>query len=267
MKKSNLINLTILLLLALPLYAQDIGVNIISIPLTSPGEPGVLIIDHVKGSLNIKAFDGIAVGITASLRDRMKDSGNKSTGLGKQKQDQLIQLSAQEDNNEVTVSTNSHKRTIDLDIFVPRKFSLKLKTCYNGEIVVKNVSGEMEISNINGSIVLDNVSGSAILNTVDGNISVNFAEVKKDVPMAFTSIYGKIDVTLPWNIDAELKMKTDNGNIVCDFPVNPEKRQSRASRSKSKVSLEEWHYGRINSGGPEILIKSFDGNINVKKRD
>jgi len=44
-----------------------------------------------------------------------------------------------------------------------------------------------------------------------------------------------------------------------------EKRRSSRNTGSAQY-VEEWIYGNINEGGAEILIKSFDGNISIKKR-
>jgi hypothetical protein len=181
-----------------------------------------------------------------------------------------IQLSATEKNNEITVESNSMVKTIDLDITVPKNFSLRVRNQDNGDITVENLSGAMDISNINGAITLNNVSGSALLNTVDGNIFVSFRDVTPNVPMTFSTIEGNIDITFPKDINTSLKMKSDNGEIFSDFDVDIKKREQKTEKSSKtgsvKIYLEEWIYGNINNGGPEILVKSFNGNIFIRKK-
>ncbi|MCP4724539.1 MAG: DUF4097 domain-containing protein [bacterium] len=250
----NRINAVIILILfPFLLFAQDINDKEIEILLSEPDRPGILNVDHVKGSINVSAYDGALVIVTASFRQ--KDIQNPKE----------IQIEAQENNNTVTVTTNIHSSTIDLDILVPRNFSLKLRTYHNGIITVKNVTGEMEISNINGDIILREVSGSALLNTIDGNITAVFNEVLPDLPMAFTTIYGNVDITFPQDINATVKMKSEYGETSCDFAMRIEKKRSSRNTGSARY-VEEWIYGNINEGGAEILIKSFDGNISIKKR-
>lgn len=259
-----------LLLISIQLYAQENSAEQIIVPLSSPEKPGVLVIEHIKGSITVNGYDGDVVIVSAAPRQTVKDSkGSTDTDGLKRIASEIIQLSAQEKNNEVIVTTNSHKNSIDLDIKVPYNFSLKLKTYHNGKIVVRNVTGEMEISNINGDIYLSAISGSVVANTIDGNILVEFDGITPDIPMAFTSIEGKIDVTFPPDIKASLKMKSDNGEIFSDFDVRIEKRKSLIDKSDKtgvfKVSLEEWTFGSINGGGPEFLFKTFEGNIYIRE--
>lgn len=242
----------------------------IIVPLSDPTEPGVLIIDHIKGSIHVTGYDGEVVIVAASSRiNKAKDNNVTNNGGLKRIVSNTIQLTAQEKDNEVVVKTNSHRRTIDLSIRIPVNFSLKLKTYYNGEIKIENVNGNLEITNINGDVTLENISGSAVVNTIDGHIFANFLAITPEVPMAFTSIEGKIDMAFPANINANLKMKSDNGEIFSDFEIEFDKRKSQTEKSDEtgvyKVFLEEWTNGKINSGGPEILLKTLEGNIYIRK--
>ncbi len=277
MKKLNMQKLSIFIIsffsiFTCPTFAQNATGEQIIIPLSTPGEPGLINVGHIKGSIFVMGYDGEAVIVNASAR-RM-GAGNpdnlQNNGL-KRITSNLIQLSAQEKDNEVIIETNSHRHTIDLDIRIPYHFALRLKTYHNGKIHVKNVSGEMEVSNMNGDVLLEEISGSAVVNTIDGHITVTFVEVTPEIPMAFTSIEGKIDVTFPPDINASVKMKSDNGEIFSDFDIEMEKRKIQVDKSDQtglyKVSLDEWVNGQINGGGPEILFKTLEGDIYIRKAE
>lgn len=265
MKSINLI-LLVFLVLCINLNAKTENTEQITIPLSYPGEPGTLIIDHYKGSIHITGYNGDVVIVKAELR--YPEQLSEPKGL-KRITSNSIKLNATEKDNRVTIQSNSINKTIDLKIEVPVNFSLKLQNYDNGEIKVHNLSGEMEISNINGDINLNSISGSALLNSVDGNIIVKFKEVTSGVPMAFTTLEGKIDLTLPANLNALLKMKSEQGEIFSDFNLDIKKREAHSEYSQksgiNKIFLEEYTYGRLNNGGPEILCRSFNGNIYIRK--
>jgi hypothetical protein len=270
MRNISIFILVILSFVVRPSYSQDNSTEQVIVPLSRPGVPGVLVIDHIKGSINVTGYDGEAVIVKASsgqksdeMSDEISTDGLRRVASG------TIQLNAQEKDNEIVVQTNSHRHTIDLYITVPRRFNLKLKTYYSGKITVKDVTGEMEITNVNGDVLLDGIGGSAVVNTIDGDIVAKFKDVTPGIPMAFTSIEGKIDVTFPQNLRARLKIKTDNGEIFSNYEIQMEKRKLQVDRSDEtglyKVSLEDWVQGTINGGGPEFLFKSLEGNITIRK--
>jgi hypothetical protein len=247
--------------------ATEIQSEQITVPLADSDEQGLLIINHHKGSIKITGYEGSVVIINAKLR--YAEASVTKDGM-KRISSNLIQLAATEKNREVTVSTNSQFKTIDLDIQIPFNFSLKLQKYDYGKISVHDLHGEMEISNINGDIVLTNIIGSAILNTVDGDILVKLKEAAKNTPMAFSTIEGNIDLTLPNDIKTRIKMKTDQGDIFTDFDIEIKEREkiteTSAEDRRYKIMLEDWTYGKINGGGPEYLLKTFRGDIYLRKR-
>ena len=259
-------NLVLLLFVCFQVTAQER----MFVPLSDPKAPGILSIDHIKGSIQVLGYQGETVIINATSR-RATQKAKSMTGNGSLKRiaSHAIQLSAQEKDNEIIVTTNSHKGTIDLEIRVPINFSLKLKTYYNGKINVQNVSGDLEITNINGDVNMEKISGSAVVNTIDGDIVARFEKVTPELPMVFSSIEGKIDVTFPADIKAYVKMKSDNGDIFSDFNIEIDKRKTQVNKSDKtgiyKISLEDWTNGKINGGGPEILLKTLEGNIYIRK--
>jgi DUF4097 and DUF4098 domain-containing protein YvlB len=134
---------------------------------------------------------------------------------------------------------------------------------------VENVNGVMEVSNVHGKITLTNVSGSVVANTVHGDIMVMFKEVMPNTPMAFTTLHGDVDVSFPNNAKLNTKIKSDRGDIFTDFDMamdnSKPKVEQKSSSGTYRVSIDEWVYGKINGGGPEMLFKNMHGNIYIRK--
>jgi DUF4097 and DUF4098 domain-containing protein YvlB len=152
---------------------------------------------------------------------------------------------------------------------VPQRFSLKISTINNGDITIDNVNGELEINNVNGNIELTNIGGSAVAHTINGDLKATFRDVSANTPMAFSTLNGRIDVTLPASAKANMKLKSDRGDIFSDFDIAIDKNQPKATRSAQsgmyRVSVDDWVYGKINNGGPEVMMKSMQGSIYVRK--
>ena len=236
----------------------------ISIPLSNPAKPGLVSINHYKGSIHVTGYRGKTVVITANYRNLVNGNGMRLISSS------AIKLSAEEKNNIVIVKANSYRRTIDLNIRVPYDFSVKISNDDNGDILVRDVSGVFELNNNNGDVKLINVSGSAIISTIDGNIIADFINVDPEMPMVFSTIEGKIDLTLPEDANISMKMRTEYGEIYSDFNIDINKRKTNIRKHKNtgstNITLDDWTYGKINSGGSEFLIKSLNGNIYIKKK-
>ena len=260
--KSNALLLFLLMILSLNYYGADS--EQISIPLSNSGKPGLLSVNHYKGTIKVTGYSGEAIVITAGYRISENNNGMKLISGPAHK------LTATEKDNVVFVSVNSFRRTIDLDIRVPRNFSLKLSTDDNGEIVVRDINGVFELNNNNGDVKLFNVSGSSVISTIDGNIYADFLNVDADLPMVLSTIEGNINLNLPVDSNICLKMRTEYGEVYSDFIIDVDKRKTNVSKHKrsgsTKITLDQWTYGKINKGGPEYLIKSLNGNIYIKKK-
>jgi hypothetical protein len=86
--------------------------------------------------------------------------------------------------------------------------------------------------------------------------------------MMFTSFEGDVIITLPVTVNASLKMRTEKGEILSDFDIKPVKRQPVVKNIENTrfYSTEDWITGTINEGGPEYIIRSYNGNILLRKR-
>lgn len=260
----------ILLLVSFVSNAQEESVELFSIPLSSPNEPGKLIVSQLAGSIDVLSYDGNEVIVKASFgnkKEHYKDGNGEKEGL-KRIQNSSLKVGAEEKNNVVQIINEQWKKVTNLEIKVPKNFSLKLATVNKGNIYVKGVKGELEISNVNGEITLEGVSGSASADTVNGDIKVNFISVTSDANMAFSSLNGDLEVTFPNSVKADLKLKSEQGDIFTDFEMVVDKQKPVVDKSTSggsyKVQIEQWVNGKINGGGPEMLFKTFNGDIIIR---
>jgi hypothetical protein len=90
--------------------------------------------------------------------------------------------------------------------------------------------------------------------------------------MSFSTMNGTIDVTLPADIKANLKMKSDNGEIWSDFDIKltgsaqPQVDDQRGKGGRYRVRLDKTVYGTINGGGPELQFVTYNGSILIHKK-
>ncbi len=265
----------------------------IVIPLSKPGEKGLIDAGLIKGSIIVSGYEGKEVIIDAKLggksihrykhvhknyQDREKDredcerddeDSNDMHGL-KKISPRSFEIEAEEKNNTVEVRSHSYAKKIDLHIKVPKNFSVKLSAVNDGEIIVDNVSGKHEVTNVNGNIKMKNISGSVIASNVNGVIVIKFDKITAGVPMAFTSMNGKIDLTVPSTTKANLKMKTQMGDIYTDFDLDITKSAPIVDKSSKsgtyRVKVDQYFTAKLNGGGPEFRFKNFNGDIIIRKK-
>lgn len=263
---------TLIWLGTVPVLAQSDVKEQLIVPLTDPGKPGSLEVELVQGFIHVVGYNGKEVVIDAASdgqRRNRNDNRTAESGMRRIPTGSPFDLSAEENNNRVRVHTSSVNNPINLTIKVPQRFSLKLHTVNQGDITVENVTGELEINNVNGPIELTNVGGSAVANTINGDLKATFRDVSDKAPMAFSTLNGRVDVTFPASVKANVKMKSDRGDLLSDFEIDVDKNQPKATRSNQagmyRVTIDDWVYGKINGGGPEVMLKSMQGSIYVRK--
>ncbi|MEM9671898.1 MAG: DUF4097 family beta strand repeat-containing protein [Bacteroidota bacterium] len=244
--------------------------ELLAIPLSNPGEPGEIRVQLVRGGITIRGYDGQEVIVqTSADEDYYEDDERERNGLRKISSGGNLSMEAIEENNRVTIKSRSPQSTVNLDIQVPRNFSVKAKTVNDGRLLIENIIGEIEASNVNDDIELQNISGSAVVNTVNGEVTVVFDKVTPDTPMSFTTLNGDIEVTMPTATPMLAKMKTLNGEIYTDFDMDvkaTDKRESSNEGGVYRVKIDKEVTGTVNGGGPEMYFKSHNGDIIIRKK-
>lgn len=263
-------SLILISLLTLGILIELSAQNQVAIPLSNPGRSGSLELSLVRGSISILGsdendevviqYDGDEItpnNVQPETRNGLRKLTNNAVGFD-----------VTENNNRVRIDGIIPTKDIDLFIIVPKNFSLHLSTVNNGDIDIENVDGEFNLSNVNGDVTLINVGGYATIDTVNGDIVATFESVSDDRPMAFSTVQGDIEVTLPESAKISARMRTERGDIYTDFDINVRRNnQEQVQRNSStyKVSVNSWIDGDINGGGPDYSFRTLNGDIIIRK--
>jgi hypothetical protein len=258
------------ILLSAHVIAQETKDQQLVVALSDPGKPYKLNVGLIFGSIKLTGYSGKDIVIDVVTDDHKKDLPESSSGMKRIGGGESIDVTAHEKNNEVTVNSGNPRRPTNLVIKVPQvASSIKLSTINNGGIVVNDVSGDLEIQNTNGFINLLNVSGSVVANTTNGKVLVIFKNVDPKAAMAFTTLNGNVDVTFPASFKGNMKVRSDRGQIYSDFEIAVDPSQPKATKTIKDgmyhLNIEDWIYGKIGGGGPEVLMKNMNGNIYIRK--
>ncbi len=181
-------------------------------------------------------------------------------------------LEVEEEGNVVQINTQSWKAATDLVIQVPVASSLEIQSSMDGAVVVEGVSGEIDINNINGPVTLTNVSGNTLVHTVNGDITVVLTRVAAGKPLSFSTMSGDIDVTLPADVKANLKMKSEQGEIYSDFDIDMTRQPARTEaaaktdQGKYRIAFDRSLFGLVNGGGQEVSFNTFGGDIYIRRK-
>jgi hypothetical protein len=291
--------------------AQD--TNRLTIPFSDPSRPGTVKVNLFQGSIRVTATTGREVVVTTDETIMSTRQGREVTVpekpelAGLRRLTQRAGLRIDEENNVMSIGGPRFMKGEDVRIQVPTRTNLNI-TAFNDEVVVEGVEGEIEVTSMNGEIVLTNVAGSVVAHASNGDVHATLRQVTSDKPMSFTSLNGDVDITLPPALKANLKLRSDRGDVYTDFdvqiqpqrqapspaqgaagvpplppvppqpplppsdPNNPTARR-RAARERERDSrqrangreIETGIYGTVNGGGPEFELRTFNGDIILRR--
>ena len=247
----------------------------ITLPFSDPSRPKSLNVDAPTGSVTITGYDGNDAVIEYSGRDigpRHKARQDPPAGMHRLDQPNNA-VEATQENNIVRVKGGFWDH-LNIEIKVPKQTTLDLKTM-NGSISVEGISGEMTIDAMNGHINVQDASGPVVAHSMNGRIVASMAQVSAAKASSFSSMNGSIEVTLPADLKARLKMKTDHGEIYTDFDVKVDSSTGSTTLAANGGGknggvvlsrTDRTMYGTINGGGPEMQFITYNGRIVIRKK-
>ena len=264
-----------------PAPAGDATTQRVSVALSDPSRPGTIQMDIVMGSIMVRGENRRDIliearaGGGAGSRPRRRPSDDDPPPAGLRRLTQNGGFSVEEDRNTVSIDVGP-PRNIDFIIEVPMQTNVDVETVM-GSIVVDGIEGELEIESVNGTVMLTNVGGSVVAHTVNGKLTATITRPAAQKAMAFTSMNGSVDVTLPAAVKANLKLRSDQGDVYTDFDLqlrrgsarpnpnpNPDIDVRRNGRTRV-IDVDNAIYGSVNGGGPDFEMRTFNGNVYVRK--
>lgn len=123
-----------------------------------------------------------------------------------------------------------------------------------------NISSEIEASVNHNGVELTNVTGPMTINSVHGKIEAVFSTVSQSNPISILSVHGLVDVALPGNTKADLKMESHWGELLTDMNIEFDKSEEQLRSYSSKVK------GKLNGGGVAIHLASTHNNVYLRTK-
>ncbi|HLF33351.1 MAG TPA: DUF4097 family beta strand repeat-containing protein [Cyclobacteriaceae bacterium] len=258
---NNIMMLAVMIFTTTISNGQDFKIPVQNVP------DGKLTLVDFMGDLPVEGYAGTEIIITNVDEEALMSpeeverakgltpiysAGTDNTGIG---------VHMEKNGNQVTLTClYSIAKRVEFKVKVPDNFSLKIESgCERTtEIDIKNIKNEIDIKNCM-SIKLRNVTGPLVLATISGDIDVVFSTVNRENPVSISNISGAIDITLPANTPADVKLNTVTGNIFTDFDI-----PTRTDKSMKQVGGSNIEFP-LNGGGIDFSIVNISGNIYLRK--
>jgi len=165
-----------------------------------------------------------------------------------------------------------HSSRVSLEIKVPKQGSLDLHTG-DGQIRVSDFKGDIVTYSGDGSQELQNVEGNLRSRAGDGHLTVRgrfdnlelgtgdgrieaevMAGSKVNSSWLMHTGDGRLTVSLPSDLAADLEVRTSDGHIDVDLPI----------QVSGRIGGHELR-GKLNGGGGLLTLRTGDGSIRLRR--
>lgn len=126
----------------------------------------------------------------------------------------------------------------------------------SGAITVSHAKGRIQARNSGGQIAVEKAGDVVQASTSSAGITVGFVTPLKGECRLETS-GGAVNVSLPENSAVNLDARASGGDVISDLPVTV----TVAQTGQTHGSLQ----GKINGGGPALVLRSSAGDIRIHK--
>jgi len=249
--------------------AQDNSGNRVVIPSRNGSHARTLEAHVISGEIVVKTGSGNDVIVEANGgRPPRQSSQNAPPGMHRIDIPFGAPLNVQETGDTIHVNLMPRAGGDTLTITCPSNMSLKLNATH-GDIKVDGVRGEIDAESTHGDITLTNVAGTVVANTMHGSLKVVMNQVDQSKPLSFTTMSGEIDVTLPADTKANVKLRALRGEIWSDFDMKltgsaPVTRNTAGGGRL--IMMDRTMNGTINGGGVDATFYTVNGKITIRKK-
>ncbi len=191
----------------------------VQLKFSDPSKPGTVRLKLIGGDVTVIAADTPEVTLVSNVKT--KHAKEKSPD-GLRRLDSEVTYNASEKDNVITIEFGMDQPGPDpanarVSLTVPRQTSVVVSDMFGGRVAVKEVTGNVDVHNMNGDVELDHLGGGALVETMNGEVHATFAKVPTDKTLSFTSMNGEVDVRVPADTKANVRLRTHNGAIYTDF--------------------------------------------------
>lgn len=200
----------------------------------------------VLGDIDVVAATGTTVEVTAVKRARRSNEEDVKVEIVESTSGITIcamyptPRRAREENHcgagdDYEMSTNDNDVEVHFTVKVPRGVRLNAHT-------------------VNGDVHAEGLTADAEIGTVNGLIDATIGRADWTGTLEFRTVNGKITLTAPASLSAEVDAQSVNGGVDSDFPITVRGRMERRHLR-----------GTIGSGGRSLELETVNGEIEIRK--
>jgi DUF4097 and DUF4098 domain-containing protein YvlB len=149
--------------------------------------------------------------------------------------------------------------SVDFEIRVPKSvnYNFNWLHSYRGNVEISNVSGRIIAGSRRGNVDVKDVRGFIRCDAFIGSTQVELGSHKDANDMKFSSMSGNIVVKAPGNLDAEIYMSSESGQVKTDYPIEVQ---------KMRYGHRLFAQAKLGMGRQKLTITSVSGSISLLKK-
>ena len=151
-----------------------------------------------------------------------------------------------------TSNIHGNETKIHFTVHMPKNLRFSGQNV-NGSLNAKAMGRVVRAVTVNGAIRVSTTAW-AEAETVNGSIEASMGTANWTNTLKFESVNGSIELRMPDDLSAEVNFETVNGRISSDFPI-----------TISGGFVGHSAHGRVGSGGRELVVKTVNGSVGLKK--
>lgn len=202
--------------MTLPITTRAAEETTLALAFSDPAKPGTLKIQVGRGDLRIQGTDTTEV----VVKSEAKAAAETARRDGLRVLTAASSFSLTEKDNVITLDALGEGwagSSADFRVTVPRSTSIVVQNSWGGDVTCMGLSGDIEINSMNGQIRLEDVSGGIVVSTMNGEIRATVRELQEKKPLSFTSMNGEVQLRIPAQAKANVRLRTQNGSVLTDF--------------------------------------------------
>lgn len=256
----NYLKISILMLLSIGVFAQN---KQNSFKQSFSGADKRVVILSASSNLTIEGIAGTEVIVESDKQEKEfpdEAQGLKIVSPGGATDNTGIGANVQVEGNTLKIRLPKSKYYGNFVVKVPKDLSVSIKENGNsyGKWFISGMKGEVEAETSYSTLNIKNVSGPIVARGGYGKIYVEYDQLSQSRPNSI-SASGAVDITLPADAKANLKVQATYADFFTDFDIAPTKQEEKDKGEKGEKSA------KINAAfpnGQQAKAISINGNVN-----
>lgn len=219
------------------------------------------------GGVNVQGHDSdqVTIVVTETMADTEVDM---TTVDGLRRLPNAGQnLVVRQEGGEIFLRAGTADEVSDVLVRMPRDARLTINSIMEGSIRVDDIHGELEIQATNGAVEVNGIRNAAAIHAHADDLTATIASTDLPGPLVFSSWAGDVDLSMPADLRANLRWRTNYGDVLTDLDVSNVETVMEREESEDGARLEGFTQGRLNGGGSEVSVTTFAGDIVLRRAE